>query len=207
MRRKTAALAGAVVVGVLAGMGLYLIVSNQGKVETPSSAAATTGTKIDKGFAKDSLTAFVVKPDRPAVAEFNFTDKDGKRLSLANWKGRVVLLNLWATWCAPCRKEMPSLAELQEQLGSKDFEVVAVSLDRQGEDVAAKFLEETNASALALYLDKESDSLDKLRVVGLPASILIDRQGREIGRIFGPAEWASPEALELIKAAMAELAA
>jgi thiol-disulfide isomerase/thioredoxin len=202
MRRKTAALAGAAMVGVLAGTGLYLIGGDQGKVETPLATASGPG--IGKQYAKDSLTAFVIKPDRPAVADFNFTDKDGKQLSLAQWKGRVVLLNLWATWCAPCRKEMPSLAELQKQLGSKDFEVVAVSLDREGEEVAAKFLGETNATALELYLDKESNSLDKLRAVGLPASLLIDRQGREIGRILGPAEWASPEALDLIKAAIAE---
>jgi thiol-disulfide isomerase/thioredoxin len=102
---------------------------------------------------------------------------------------------------------MPSLAELQKQLGSKDFEVVAISLDREGEEVAAKFLEETNATSLTLYLDKDSNSLDKLQAVGLPASLLIDRQGREIGRILGPAEWASPEAVDLVKAAIAEPAA
>jgi thiol-disulfide isomerase/thioredoxin len=205
MRRKTAVIAGAAIALILAGTGLYLIGGDQGKVETPPAVASGPG--IGKQYARDSLTAFVIKPDRPPVADFNFTDKDGKPLSLANWKGRVVLLNLWATWCAPCRKEMPSLAELQKQLGSKDFEVVAISLDREGEEVAAKFLEETNATSLTLYLDKDSNSLDKLQAVGLPASLLIDRQGREIGRILGPAEWASPEAVDLVKAAIAEPAA
>jgi thiol-disulfide isomerase/thioredoxin len=125
-------------------------------------------------------------------------------LSLAQWKGRVVLVNLWATWCGPCRKEMPELAELQQRLGSEDFEVVAISVDRQGAEVARPFLESVGAEALKLYLDPSTKVLTDFKAVGLPASILIDRAGREVGRMFGPADWASPEALRLIEAAIAE---
>jgi thiol-disulfide isomerase/thioredoxin len=131
-------------------------------------------------------------------------DEAQTSLSLAQWKGRVVLVNLWATWCLPCRKEMPELAELQERLGSEDFEVVAISLDRQGAEVARPFLEEIGAEALKLYLDPSTGVLAGFRAVGHPATMLLDRQGREIGRMFGPANWASPEALRLIETAIAE---
>ena len=96
---------------------------------------------------------------------------------MADWTGRVVLLNLWATWCAPCRHEMPSLNQLQVELGSDQFEVVALSVDRKGLPASAKFLKETGASALKLYNDKSADSLQDLKVIGLPATLLIDRQG------------------------------
>ena len=115
-----------------------------------------------------------------------------------------MLVNLWATWCVPCRKEMPSLAALQSEMGSKDFEVVAISVDRKGLAASSAFLKEVGATALKLYADPSTDSLDKLQAVGLPASILIDREGREIGRLLGPAEWNSPEAKALIKAALEE---
>jgi len=122
---------------------------------------------------------------------------------LAKWKGKVVLLNLWATWCLPCRKEMPDLAALQKELGSNDFEVVALSVDRKGAEASSAFLKEVNASSLALYTDEQSKSLQALQAVGLPATLLIGRDGREIGRLLGPAEWASDEAKALVRAAMA----
>jgi hypothetical protein len=99
---------------------------------------------------------------------------------------------------------MPELAELQHLLGSEDFEVVAISVDRQGAEVARPFLETVGAEALTLYLDPSTKVLADFKAVGLPASILIDRSGREVGRMFGPAEWASPEALRLIETAIAE---
>jgi thiol-disulfide isomerase/thioredoxin len=159
---------------------------------------------VSKDLARGALAAFVVKPKRNVVPDLVFLNEEGKQVSIEDWRGRVVLLNLWATWCAPCRKEMPDLAKLQETLGSKDFEVVAISVDRKGAEASAAFLIETGATALKLYTDKSAQSLDVLQAVGLPATLLIDRQGREIGRLLGPAHWASPEALTLIKEAINE---
>ncbi len=153
---------------------------------------------------KGAMAAFLTKADRPAMPALGFKDAGGKDRTLAEWKGRVVLLNLWATWCAPCRKEMPTLSDLQKQLGGKDFEVMALSLDLKGLDASKKFLDENGARNLVAYTDQSTASLAALQGVGLPLTILIDKQGREVGRLIGPAEWNSPEAIALIKAAMAE---
>ncbi len=150
-------------------------------------------------FPRAPWPAFLVHKERLAVPEISFQDASGKARSLAEWRGRVVLLNLWATWCGPCREEMPELARLQAELGSPDFEVVALSMDRGGAEVAAPFLAKIGAGSLSLYLDPSGKALHAFSAIGLPATILIDRQGREIGRLLGPARWASPEAFTLIR--------
>jgi thiol-disulfide isomerase/thioredoxin len=151
-----------------------------------------------------AMAAFLKRQDRPQMPAFSFKDASGKERTLAEWKGRAVLLNLWATWCAPCRKEMPTLSALQTQLGGKDFEVMALSLDLKGLEASRKFLDETGAGNLVAYTDQSTKALAALQGVGLPLTILIDKQGREIGRLIGPAEWNSAEALDLIKSAIAE---
>lgn len=153
-------------------------------------------------YSKGQMTAFVFKSDRQAVPELAFKDANDKALTLADWKGRVVLLNLWATWCAPCRHEMPGLDRLQAQLGSEDFEVVALSVDRKGKAPSAKFLEEVSATNLKLYVDETGKAFFEMRARGLPATYLIDREGRLIGRLVGPAEWDSDEAKALMNAAI-----
>ena len=183
--------------------GIYLIGGTERKPEAPAETAVSPG-RVTKELAAGSLTAFVVKPKRLPVPDLKFTDSVNQTKSLSDWRGRVVLVNLWATWCAPCRKEMPSLGALQRQLGSKDFEVVAISLDRKGAEPAGAFLKDTGSTNLALYLDTSAASLDQLQAIGLPASVLIDRKGNEIGRMLGPADWSSPEAVTLIRAAIAE---
>ncbi len=180
--------------------GIYWFQSGERKAGT----AAVVSSGITRELARGPLAAFLVKPERKALADLSFQDGEGKALSLAGWKGRVVLINLWATWCAPCRKEMPALAALQAKLGSKDFEVVAISVDRKGVEASAAFLKETGAGALKLYVEPSAKILNDLKALGLPATVLVDRQGREIGRLLGPAEWDSPEAVKLIEAALAE---
>jgi thiol-disulfide isomerase/thioredoxin len=148
---------------------------------------------------KGHMAAFVYKPqpaDLPALA---FVDADGKAKSLADWKGRTVLLNLWATWCGPCRKEMPDLDKLQTELGSDKFEVVALSVDRAGIPGSKKFLDTVGTKALKLYVDPTAKLGGELKVIGLPATLLIDADGREVGRLLGPAEWASDDAKALIR--------
>ena len=193
-----------IILAVLAGaIGLYLFSSGTPPGKTTQAASATNGGYKD--FAKGPLAAFLVKADRPAVPNLSFKDAMGGALTLDKWKGRVVLVNLWATWCAPCRKEMPTLADLQKQLGSRDFEVVAVSVDRKGIAASSAYLKETGADTLGLYVDETTKSLDDLQGLGLPLTVLVDRKGREIGRLLGPAEWNSAEAMALMKAAIAEV--
>jgi thiol-disulfide isomerase/thioredoxin len=186
-----------------AGYGLYAQ-EDARPAETFSADTGDTPDRVTRELSTGTLAAFVVHPEPKPVGDITFVDAEQAPLSLADWKGRVVLVNLWATWCGPCREEMPALAELQGELGSKDFEVVAISLDRQGAEVAEPFLDEVGAEALELYLDPSTEVLAEFRAVGLPASMLIDRSGREVGRMFGPADWASPEAIRLINAALAE---
>jgi thiol-disulfide isomerase/thioredoxin len=212
MRARAVVIGG--VAGLAAGLGfLYWLIANEHKSDTPAPTAASDATsavaavwpaKIGKELAKGELAAFVVKPQRDPVPDIRFLNEKNEETSLSKWRGRVVLINLWATWCIPCRKEMPALATLQKQLGGEDFEVVAISVDRKGANASAAFLIENGSTALQLYTDASAAVLDELKAVGLPASVLIDRQGREIGRLLGPAEWSGPDALKLIKAALAE---
>ena len=190
---------------VLLLTGAYGLYAGEDAAPPTTSAPAPVEIpdRVTRALATGTLAAFVVHPEARPVAEISFEDGEGTPLSLAQWKGRIVLVNLWATWCAPCRKEMPELAELQERLGSEDFEVVAISLDRLGAEVARPFLQDVGAEALKLYLDPTTKALTAFKAVGLPASMLIDRSGREVGRMFGPADWASPEALRLIETAIA----
>lgn len=148
------------------------------------------------------MAAFVFKSAPEELPEAGFIDAQGRERTLADWKGKVVLLNLWATWCAPCRKEMPGLDRLQAELGSDQFEVVAVSVDRTGIDGAKKFLDQIDVRSLAVLADPGARMATTLKAIGLPATLLIDRQGRELGRLIGPAEWDTPEAKALIRAAL-----
>jgi thiol-disulfide isomerase/thioredoxin len=189
----------AIAAAIALAAGVYLMGTGESKV----AAGGGTGS-IGKELATGTMAAFVIKPKRPPVPEVSFTDASGKALALADWKGRVTLVNLWATWCGPCRKEMPALAALQSAMGGKDFEVVAISVDRKGVEKSSEFLKEIGVSGLTLYADPSTAALNTLQAPGLPATVLIDRNGHEIGRLLGPAEWDSPEAKALIKAAIGE---
>jgi thiol-disulfide isomerase/thioredoxin len=151
---------------------------------------------------RSELAAFVFRKEPEALPEIKFQDGDGRERSLADWRGKVVLLNLWATWCLPCRKEMPALDRLQASLGSDQFQVVAISVDRTGLAGAKKFLAETQTPSLAVYADPTARLASSLRAAGLPATLLIDKEGREIGRLLGPAEWDGEAARHLIQSAL-----
>jgi thiol-disulfide isomerase/thioredoxin len=155
------------------------------------------------GLNKGAMAAFLVRPKALDLPDFTFADGEGETKSLADFKGQVVLLNIWATWCVPCREEMPALDKLQTSLGGKDFAVVAVNIDKGGADKARAFLEETGATQLALYTDPTTKLFSTLKAVGMPTTLLISRDGKEMGRLIGPADWASPEAKRLIEAAIA----
>jgi thiol-disulfide isomerase/thioredoxin len=158
---------------------------------------AKTGTNA---LTTGAMTTFVFKKPPAPLPDVTFLDGEGKEVSLKDWRGKVVLLNLWATWCAPCREEMPALDRLQRQLGSDKFQVVALAIDKAGLDGARKFLEDIKVDNLALFADPTARDGTKLKVIGMPTTILIDAAGREIGRLIGPAAWDSPEAKRLIEA-------
>lgn len=139
-----------------------------------------------------ALGIFVKAAEPQAVPDLSFTSADGKQHRLSEWRGKVVLLNLWATWCAPCKVEMPSLDRLQAKLGGDAFAVLALSVDRTGIGKPAEFFSGNNISRLAVYNDSESAATAALRASGLPVSVVLDGQGREAGRLTGPADWDSP---------------
>jgi thiol-disulfide isomerase/thioredoxin len=132
---------------------------------------------------------FAIHAEPKPLPEIGFVDGAGRKRSLADFRGRTVLLNIWATWCVPCRKEMPSLDRLQGELGAAEFEVVALSIDRGGVAAVRPFYAEIGIERLGIYVDPSGRAAQKLGVVGIPTTLLIGRDGREIGRFVGPAEW------------------
>jgi thiol-disulfide isomerase/thioredoxin len=141
------------------------------------------------------------------LPDLTFEDADGKPRKLSEWRGHTVLVNLWATWCVPCRKEMPALDRLQTKLGGKDFEVVAINIDTRDPEKPKNFLKEAQLTRLNYFSDGKAKVFQDLksigRALGMPTSVLVDGQGCEIGTIAGPAEWDSEDAVKLITAATA----
>jgi thiol-disulfide isomerase/thioredoxin len=137
----------------------------------------------------------------PAIA---FQNGNGQEVALSSFKGQVVLVNFWATWCVPCLKEMPSLDRLERDLGGGDFTVVPISIDRGGKAAVEAYFKRLDVASLGVYLDPEMRTAFPFGVTDLPVSVLIDRTGHIVGRMVGPAEWDAPEAKALIKAVIAE---
>ncbi|MFD0986019.1 TlpA disulfide reductase family protein [Methyloligella solikamskensis] len=175
--------------------------SAESAADTP--AASSKGSGPLAGLNKGDMAAFVIKKEPEPLPPMPMEGADGKEVAMADFKGKVVLLNIWATWCHPCREEMPALDKLQKELGGEDFEVVAMNIDRGSPDKAKDFLKEVKAENLAFYRDPSSKLFTKLKAVGMPTTLLVNRDGEEMGRLVGPAEWDSPEAVRLIKAAIA----
>lgn len=159
-----------------------------------------------KPLAKGELAALAISgAPRPSPA-IGFAGLDGQPRSLTDFTGKTVLVNLWATWCVPCREEMPALDKVQAELGGKDFEVVAINVDTRNPDKAKAWLRDNGITNLAYYADPSGKVLQTLQksghVVGLPTTVLIDPAGCEIGVLKGPAEWHAPDAIALLKAAL-----
>jgi len=142
--------------------------------------------------------------DPKPVPALSFTDKDGKALSLADFHGKLVVLDVWATWCAPCRKEFPRLDKLQAAFGDRDLAVVAVSVDLGGKAQVEKFYQEIKVSHLAEYLDPSGESTKTLGLRGLPTTLILDRDGREVARVEGEAAWDGPEVKALLQRLMVQ---
>jgi thiol-disulfide isomerase/thioredoxin len=144
--------------------------------------------------------AFNFAPSEPKrVPALTFEDAAGNPLSLEDFRGQVVVLNLWATWCAPCRHEMPSLDRLQAREGGPDLQVLPLSVDRGGLEQIEAFYEEVGIRHLGIYRDPQNAVGRALGALGLPTTVVIDQAGREVGRLLGPAEWDGAEALDLLR--------
>lgn len=142
-------------------------------------------------------------PEPKPVPKVDFVDGQGRSRTLADFTGKVILLNVWATWCGPCREEMPTLDRLQAQFGGADFQVLALSVDQDGAQVVRDFYREIGVQHLELYIDDSARAHGRLNAFGLPVTLLLDRQGRELGRKLGAAEWDSQEVIEYLREVIA----
>jgi thiol-disulfide isomerase/thioredoxin len=204
--RRIAIIAAAVAAGALIGVaGVYGIGGLTRNAGDPACKPTFDLAGRIAPFAKGEVAA-VTPAARPLlVPDLAFQDASGTMKKLSDWRGRTVLLNLWATWCVPCRKEMPALDELQAKLGDKDFEVVAVNIDTRDLEKPKTWLRDAGIKSLAYFSDEKAKVFQDLKMVGkafgMPTSILIDKAGCEIATLSGPAEWASDDAVKLVRAA------
>lgn len=211
--RRIPVVIGAVVIGVAIGFaGVYGI----GGLKPPSADDLACRGAVEQArklapLAHGEVAALTMATSPLRVPDLAFEDAGGKSRKLSEWRGRVVLVNLWATWCVPCRREMPALDALQSKLGGKDFEVVAINIDTRDPDKPRNFLKDANLTQLDYFSDQKAKVFQDLknigRALGMPTSVLVDGQGCEIATIAGPAEWNSDDAVKLITAAVKPAAA
>jgi thiol-disulfide isomerase/thioredoxin len=150
-------------------------------------------------IAQSAPTNLVVHPVPKSVPAIAFDSAKGTSTTLAAFKDKVIVLNIWATWCVPCRREMPALDRLQATLGGPNFAVVPLSVDRGGVDTVTKFYADIGIHNLPIYLDTSGKAVHELGAVGLPTTLILDRSGQEIARVVGPAEWDTPEVIAFLK--------
>jgi thiol-disulfide isomerase/thioredoxin len=212
VRRRMAIVAagGIAILAVLAGVyGMGALRSNPAPAAGVAACAPAVETaKEIAPLAQGEVAALAVARAPFLVPDLSFKDADGRDRKLADWRGRTVLLNLWATWCAPCRKEMPALDALQSDLGGKTFEVVAVNIDTRDAEKPLAFLKDTGVKHLAYYSDQSAKVFTELKMAGkafgMPTTLIVDRNGCELGAMAGPAEWASPDGVKLVSTAIAD---
>jgi thiol-disulfide isomerase/thioredoxin len=178
---------------------------------TPETAEAPAAPEVAANAPATPLAAGSLPPVGGTVANFTpfnplrpapevaFADDSGAEVRFADFRGKVVLVNLWATWCVPCVKEMPALDRLQAALGPEGLEVVAVSQDRGGVPTVVRFYEKYDFGQLGVFVDPKGEMAKAFAVGVLPTSLLIDREGRVVGQLMGAAEWDAPEAQALIR--------
>lgn len=198
------------VVGVAAGLAaVYGIGAMQ---RNPADASCKPAAELARRLAplaRGEVAAVGIASEPKRLPELTFTGADGKPRTLADFQGKTILLNLWATWCVPCRKEMPALDALQAKLGGDRFEVVAVNIDTRNLDKPKTWLQEVGITKLGYYADPSAKVFQDLKAIGkafgMPTTLLIDPQGCELGALAGPAEWASEDAIKLIEAASGKI--
>jgi thiol-disulfide isomerase/thioredoxin len=205
--RRLFLVAAAIVGGAFAGLaGVYGI---GGFMRNAGDADCRPAVEIARHLgplARGEVAAMAIAESPLRMPDVGFRDRAGAERRLSDWRGRTVLLNLWATWCIPCRKEMPALDALEGTLGGERFEVVAVNIDTRDSDKPRAWLQEVGVNRLAYYADPSAKVFQDIRLVGralgLPTTVLVDPAGCEIGTAAGPAEWASEDGLKLVRAAL-----
>jgi thiol-disulfide isomerase/thioredoxin len=201
-RRKLLALAAVLLVAA----AVYGIGAVRRNAPDETCAGALSTAQRLAPLANGEVAAFVVAEQALQVPDLAFRDGESAQRHLSQWRGRTVLLNLWATWCVPCRREMPALNALEQKLGGPGFEVVAVNIDTRDLSKPREWLRETGIDRLGYYADPSAKAFQSLKTVGraagMPTTLLIDPQGCEIGTMAGPAEWASTDGIKLISAAL-----
>jgi len=189
---------------VVAGAVLYGTVAPAGKAASDCPAGSAKLAARLAPLAKGELAALQVESEPRRAIDIAFERDDGGKLTLADFKGRAVLLNLWATWCVPCREEMPTLDRLEAAKGGSGFEVVAVNVDTARLERRAAFLDKVGVKSLKRYSDSSGDAFETLRkdgkALGLPVTLVIDKDGCELGAVEGGAKWDSAEAQALVAA-------
>ena len=202
------ALAVAAAIGIAGVYGMGGMKRN----DQAGSAAASCAKTVDlakkiQPLVKGEVAALTVNATPFKVPDLTFEDATGKARKLSDWQGKTVLVNLWATWCVPCRKEMPALEALQTKLGGPKFEVVAINIDTTNPDKPKAFYKDTNLVKLGYFSDAKAKVFQDLKAVGralgMPTTVLMDSNGCEIGFMAGPAEWAGDDAVKLINATIA----
>ncbi|MEH6952321.1 TlpA disulfide reductase family protein [Nitrobacter sp. NHB1] len=196
----------AVVTALLLGAGHLKSARYAANASVPCGHAVELSRKLaPRAIGEVAALTMASKPRQ--MPDLAFMDGDGQPKKLSDWKGKTVLLNLWATWCVPCRKEMPALDKLEGKLGSDKFAVVAINIDTRDADKPKAFLKDANLTRLGNFHDAKAEVFQDLKSIGLalgmPTSVLIDGRGCEIGNMAGPAEWDSSDAIKLIQASLA----
>jgi thiol-disulfide isomerase/thioredoxin len=205
-RGRRGLIAGSVLVGLAAGVaGVYVTGWGAGNgAEGASCAAAVDAANRLRPLARGEVAALLPADEPQDVSMLAFTGVDGAAMTLADFSGKTVLLNLWATWCAPCREEMPALDRLQATRGGDDFQVVTVNIDVGDPAKPAAFLQDAGITALPDYRDARMKIFNDLKTrslaFGMPTTLLVDPQGCQVAAMHGPAEWDSPDALAAIDA-------
>jgi thiol-disulfide isomerase/thioredoxin len=180
--------------GIAALFVLWLVIWRSGSDGGSAADGALAPPPISGAVANFTPTV----PSRPAPIDL-FYDAEGRDVSLLDFSGKVVLLNLWATWCAPCVKEMPSLDRLQAKFGTADFVVIPVSIDRGGAEVVKPFFTKLGIAHLGIYVDPKNTLGGQLGLTVLPSTIVVSRNGTMLGKLIGAVEWDSPEAVALVR--------
>jgi thiol-disulfide isomerase/thioredoxin len=188
---------------IAAGAVLYETARPAGKAASDCPAESSALAAKLAPLAKGELAALSVAAEPRRPEQFAFLREDGGKATLADFRGRAVLLNLWATWCVPCRAEMPALDRLQAEKGDQGFEVVAVNVDTARLERRAAFLDSIGVKSLARFADPSGDAFETLRkdgkALGLPVTLIIDKDGCEVGAVEGGAKWDSAEAQALVE--------
>ena len=189
---------------VAAGAVLYGTVAPAGKAGNDCPADSAKLAARLAPLAKGELAALQVASEPRRAEQVTFERDGGAKLTVADFKGRPILLNLWATWCIPCRAEMPALDRLQAAKGGPGFEVVAVNVDTAKLERRAAFLDSAGVKALTRYADPSGDAFETLhkdgKALGLPVTLVIDKDGCEVAAVEGGAKWDSAEAQALVEA-------